>query len=67
MQFFLVVLLASRLHGNYVDFLAILLTEDVPTATNSSLVALESASKDYSLTETSGQGGPHINIVRMLT
>ena len=32
-----------RLHGNYVDFLAILLTEDVPTATNSSLVALESA------------------------
>ena len=49
------------------DFLAILLTEDVPTATNYFLVALESAKTTVALTETSGQGGPHTNIVRMLT
>ena len=67
MQLFYVVLLTSRHHGNYVDFLAILLTEDVPTATNYFLVALESAKTTVALTETSGQGGPHTNIVRMLT
>ena len=49
------------------DFSAILLTEDVPTATNSFLVALESTKTTVVLTETSGQGGPHSSIVRMLT
>ena len=67
MQLFYVVLLTSLLLGNYVDFLAILLTEDVPTATNSFLVGLEGAKTTVVLTETIGQGGPQTSIVRMLT